>query len=1815
MKGNLHTDKNGPNDNDNEEGREPSIFFNNDNDNDFAEEFEKIIFPQQGGEDVLGQQMDVQLQHDAPGMNVRSFQNDNQNAFDPFSMNPTNVQQPFPMMQDQTQFPMAPIDQKNLETQPELKIADVFTHRIEENNTTSFLVRFENKSYRSKTWISNPTDPFNQHKIRLYLSQYGNSPRQPPFYPEYYDIPIKILTHRTNGKENEYLVLWKGLDRKDATWETRETLQNDALIQDYFTIPTDEEMTNEDRTSPIFSKFLPIHIFPQNKQGIMLSQVQLQFLNILAYQWYSNYNALIYPQQNLSPNDMKVVTCVFLNYIYKNYHQYGPFLIITQLCDIQAWENELLNWTDMKFLTFTGSQIETDMILKYEIFYQSVAKYRFQILITTSELIKKTNTLKHIEWVALIADQEAKLKPLHHQRFYSALNDIKAHFRLALITSWQSIPELISIYNFLKPNVFPTKSQFNSTYGSLAPEGQFMILQKSIYPYTINSRAYNQPEAVQQPTELDEKIIKCSMTSIQCSAYRSIFIKNQDLLKKAGPKNLTALYNICVSLNNVCSHPFLNDNLRTTIFKEFNDSEDTELKLMMLSSGKLLVLDRLLKQFQTEMTPLLLCTQSNKLVNILRTFLECKGYPFQLLDNLSRNNQIYDNFLIYLVCTPTFARAMDDGSRSFTKIILFDSDWKPQNDLIQVTEKFHQLNNQRIQVFRLLTQQSFESILYDMIMNTQRIQQQNQTVTNIFQEMDKIIKDPRELDKLLKMSASFVFQPSYPLINDESAKQLASGMIQSCQEIETAIQNPMECVYQSTQNPSNPFNSFLDPHFITPPTPLPSVDEPHFWKNIVSKYQLFDTANDIFINRSFPPQEPINRTTSSSVLSPQMPSPPTLPQSPVQMQTSPPPLQQAPSVARQKAKARPKPKAKPPAQTDAVQQENNNDQQFKKALSAWDKKQSTELVTYMTKFGYTRLTEFQSTTSHLDPIYFLEIGKLFIRWLVSASSLDKGQFPLIDQVTSSQISDFEDKFSKQKKDKIFSTVTQNAKAKIGKIHTAEFLHLIVSTSPSIDDIPVPEVPTSVEVAYYNTPQDDRLLMQLTWERGLGDVSNDLLFEKKKQMNAIPQDHNDVFILPFSPADRIKSIINAFVKLFQTYTNNTKQTQIPINHNTCSIVVQQITKTDHNQIIHAMDNYDFTNIDDFVQKVNLHKNDEFVKKYIETILNESRRIVEASKLPNQVLPPGRAMLASPISLAYAQKILKQKELFDKLHEYISKNSVPQETQTIIEIVFQWGFSTAITRPEVKNFLNAPQPQVKTLKQALKKLISVDAQAKKTSPIPTSSVIPPHIPSTVSPPLQQNVPQQQYIIPQFNQVNQISQTTQPPQLSSINNPPKAAPNSSSSSQLPQSPAPLQQASQPQTTPEDNEIEEESSESSEMSPPPRQKRKSTQQSKQKQAPEPSEAKQTKLPPKPTKQKPTKPIKEERTETKPSKPVKHSKPKKEKTIADENPELSSQLPLDISQSLKLIALGHVEYTKESFHTERYAYCPGYISEKLFTSCLDPRERIWYRSLILDGGDNPLFRVEVKDHPDIYFEGTTPSNPWLAVRNEVEKKKSELGLPVVKRVSCSGPEFYGLAVPTVANMIMRMKNIDKCKELKRNNHDSDDGIKPRRVHIQTTPMSPPEIRRERKRSIAQNKRNVKDYSESGNYSSSYEASESEGELIPSDEYSDNHQYIESDSEPSPAPEKVHPPTHIKQRQQPPKKTVQQETKEYSDDYDYYYSYYSDYNYSYSSDDSDIELDYPKGNLSLKFDFKKLLENPPQPEIFISLPEKATEELYNTLSK
>ena len=82
-----------------------------------------------------------------------------------------------------------------------------------------------------------------------------------------------------------------------------------------------------------------------------------------------------------------------------------------------------------------------------------------------------------------------------------------------------------------------------------------------------------------------------------------------------------------------------------------------------------------------------------------------------------------------------------------------------------------------------------------------------------------------------------------------------------------------------------------------------------------------------------------------------------------------------------------------------------------------------------------------------------------------------------------------------------------------------------------------------------------------------------------------------------------------------------------------------------------------------------------------------------------------------------------------------------------------------------------------------------------------------------------------------------------------------------------------------------------------------------------------------------------------------------------------------------------------------------------------------------------------MKDHPEYHFDGSAPSNPWLAAIRSVEKRKRELGMETSRNVAVSGPEYFGLAVPAVAKLIMQMPNIEKCKKLKRLKIEADQRI------------------------------------------------------------------------------------------------------------------------------------------------------------------------------
>ncbi|KAH8557103.1 F/Y rich C-terminus-domain-containing protein, partial [Umbelopsis sp. PMI_123] len=129
-------------------------------------------------------------------------------------------------------------------------------------------------------------------------------------------------------------------------------------------------------------------------------------------------------------------------------------------------------------------------------------------------------------------------------------------------------------------------------------------------------------------------------------------------------------------------------------------------------------------------------------------------------------------------------------------------------------------------------------------------------------------------------------------------------------------------------------------------------------------------------------------------------------------------------------------------------------------------------------------------------------------------------------------------------------------------------------------------------------------------------------------------------------------------------------------------------------------------------------------------------------------------------------------------------------------------------------------------------------------------------------------------------------------------------------------------------------------------------------------------------------------------------------------------KLPVEVD-SWTVISLGKVIWDKPAFHNQRYIYPVGYVVKNM----IDPHRDTQYICSILDGGNEPLFRLQADDNPKEVFQGQTPTSVWtIAVRRAFAVRNMEYGHNPV------GPDFFGLRKNTIAKMIQDLPNADKCR-------------------------------------------------------------------------------------------------------------------------------------------------------------------------------------------
>ena len=273
-----------------------------------------------------------------------------------------------------------------------------------------------------------------------------------------------------------------------------------------------------------------------------------------------------------------------------------------------------------------------------------------------------------------------------------------------------NLGELWSLLNFLLPKVFHSSENFESwfkkpllgkeedQYG-LSREEESLIIQrfhKVLRPFLLR-RVKSDVESV-LPKKV-EFVVKLQLSDWQRLIYKSIKDKSNRAKKFHQSFN-----NPLMQLRKACNHPFLFED-------EYPVSE-----LIMRSSGKFEFLDRVIPKLLKTGHRLLIFNQMTQVIDIMECFFKLRKIKYLRLDGTTDNqertarvhefnkkNTEYDVFVL-----STKAGGLGLNLQTADTVILFDSDWNPQNDE-QAKDRAHRIGTQKeVRVYRLISHNTVE---------------------------------------------------------------------------------------------------------------------------------------------------------------------------------------------------------------------------------------------------------------------------------------------------------------------------------------------------------------------------------------------------------------------------------------------------------------------------------------------------------------------------------------------------------------------------------------------------------------------------------------------------------------------------------------------------------------------------------------------------------------------------------------------------------------------------------------------------------------------------------------------------------------------------------------------------------------------------------------------------------------------------------------------------------------------------------------------------------------------------------------------------
>lgn len=457
---------------------------------------------------------------------------------------------------------------------------------------------------------------------------------------------------------------------------------------------------------------------------------QLEGLSWLVANHEAGANSIMGDEMGLGKT---LQTISFLAYLSHNVN-FGPFLVVCPLSVLPSWQTELKKWAPaLSYTTFYGGSAEREA-QKKNILSDSAAGNSFLLLTTYECLVNELSWFVNKFYFRYVVLDEAQRIKNEESLIGKAVREVRSAYRLLLTGTplQNNLGELWALLNFMYPEVFTADMKETFNQGFVLPSGQtatFKDQEKLKYahdllkPMMLRRLKSDVLTSILPPKR--EVIVRCEMSPVQRWHYRNLLssyagtqtARDLTAAKKNGVK-YRSLNALLMQLWKCCLHPFLFDGVQETkpdimTGKMIKVIDET----VVYSSGKLAILDHLVKQLLQVGSKVLIFSQFTSMLTILEDFCRLRDYKFIRLDggtSFAKRKMGMKRFnsddptapKIYLISTK--AGGLGINLQTADTVILFDSSWNPFVDL-QAQDRAHRMGQKKpVTVYRLLSQDTCE---------------------------------------------------------------------------------------------------------------------------------------------------------------------------------------------------------------------------------------------------------------------------------------------------------------------------------------------------------------------------------------------------------------------------------------------------------------------------------------------------------------------------------------------------------------------------------------------------------------------------------------------------------------------------------------------------------------------------------------------------------------------------------------------------------------------------------------------------------------------------------------------------------------------------------------------------------------------------------------------------------------------------------------------------------------------------------------------------------------------------------------------------